>query len=97
VTAIDIDRERAVTLTFDDGLVHTYPLGELRDACPCATCRSRRDQGQPVSAAGHPRLADANLVGAWGISFRWDDGHDTGIFPWDALHRWALDAPPERA
>jgi DUF971 family protein len=90
VTAIDIDRERCVTVTFDDGLVHTFPLPALRDACPCAACRARRDRGEPVVTNGSDaRLADADLVGAWGISFRWVDGHDTGIYPWDSLHRWA--------
>ncbi len=93
VTAIDIDREHAVTLTFDDGLVHTFALGELREACPCASCRSRRDRGEPVRPAGSDaRLADADLVGAWGISFTWVDGHATGIYPWDSLHRWAREA-----
>jgi DUF971 family protein len=92
VTAIDIDRERCVTLTFDDGLVHTFPLAALRDACPCAACRAR---GEAVVAEGSgARLADADLVGAWGISFRWADGHDTGIYPWDSLHRWAREVEP---
>jgi DUF971 family protein len=93
VMAIDIDRERAVTLTFDDGLVHSFPLTDLRQACPCASCRSRRDRGEQVGAsADDARLADADLVGAWGISFTWADGHSTGIYPWDSLHRWACEA-----
>jgi DUF971 family protein len=93
VTTIDIDRERTVTLAFDDGLVHTFALADLREACPCATCRARRDSGRPVAVEpGAGRLLDAELVGAWGISFRWSDGHDTGIYPWDSLHRWARDA-----
>jgi DUF971 family protein len=106
VTDIEIDRERSVTVRFDDGVVHTFDLASIRAACPCAACRARRDRGTDlVSAGDSPTLADAELVGAWGISFRWADGHDTGIYPWDALHRWAtgeesgipVDAPPDEA
>ena len=34
------------------------------------------------------RVGLTELVGAWGISFTWNDGHATGIYPWDALRRW---------
>ena len=33
-------------------------------------------------------IADAELVGAWGLSIEWHDGHNTGIFPWTSLRRW---------
>jgi DUF971 family protein len=33
-------------------------------------------------------IEDAELVGAWGMSIRWSDGHSTGIYSWDALRRW---------
>jgi len=31
------------------------------------------------------RIADAKLVGAWGIGFTWNDGHSTGIYSWELL------------
>jgi DUF971 family protein len=94
VTAVDIDVDRAhaVTITFDDGAVCRYELVELRQACPCATCRNLRDNGQeswPRPGSAEPlAIEDAELVGAWGISFTWNDGHNTGIYPWDALRSW---------
>ena len=33
-------------------------------------------------------IVDAELVGAWGLSMRWSDGHDTGIYSWAALRDW---------
>jgi DUF971 family protein len=92
VKAIDIERHRSVTVTFDDGHVCVFALDELRRVCPCATCRSWRDQGQ----ASWPRpgspdtlsVEGADLVGAWGLSITWNDGHSTGIYPWDSLRRW---------
>jgi DUF971 family protein len=92
VTDIQVERERAVTLTFDDGAVCELPIVELRLACPCATCRSYRDREEPAwPRPGAPTslaITDAELVGAWGISFTWSDGHATGIYPWEALRAW---------
>jgi len=90
VSAIDIDRHRAVTITFDDGRVHAFTLDELRSNCPCATCRAARDAGRdPAPGSATIEIADASLVGAWGISFSWSDGHATGIYPWESLSVWA--------
>jgi len=92
VTDIDIDRERSVRLTFDDGHGCQFDLESLRRACPCATCRSLRDRGEAAwPRSGQPatlRIEDAELVGAWGLSVTWNDGHSTGIYSWDALRRW---------
>jgi len=91
VTDIDIDRTRAMTLTYDDGRACTFELEQLRQACPCATCRGWRDRGEPSWPRGASTtlsITDAELVGAWGISLVWSDGHSTGIYSWDALRRW---------
>ena len=92
---VDVEREVAVTVTFDDGAVCRYELVDLRRGCPCATCRNLRDSGQTAwPRPGSPEpltIVDAELVGAWGISFTWNDGHATGIYPWDALRTWCDD------
>ena len=92
VTDIDIDRQRSVRLTFDDGFGCELPLDALRQACPCATCRSYRDRGEAAwPRPGQPAtvtIEDAELAGAWGLSIRWSDGHSTGIYSWDALRSW---------
>ena len=98
VTGIEVDRQQAVTITWDDGLAHVFGLEELRRWCPCATCRGLRDAGEaawPRPGAPLPlAITEAELVGAWGMSFTWNDGHATGIYPWDALRVWADgDAP----
>ena len=92
VTDIDIDRQRSVRLTFDDGFGCELPLAALRRACPCATCRSHRDRGEPAwprpGQTATVTIEDAELVGAWGLSIRWSDGHSTGIYSWDAVRQW---------
>jgi DUF971 family protein len=94
IVDVVIDRDRGVLeMTFDDGLVCSLALEQVRRWCPCAACRGRRDQGgeawEPRQDAAPLAVSDAELAGAWGLSIRWNDGHDTGIYPWASLRRWA--------
>lgn len=93
VVDVRVERTEAVTVTYDDDAAFRFGLAELRSICPCATCRSVRDQGgdpwpDPDRAL---TIVDAELVGAWGMSFTWSDGHSTGIYPWDVLRRYAAE------
>ena len=101
VVDISIDRQRSLTVTFDDEVTVSFLLTDLRQACPCAGCRGARERGQepwtPRLDQPPPTIADASLVGAWGLSVRWDDGHDAGIYSWDLLHQWAERPAPNGA
>lgn len=92
VVDITVEKERAVTLVFADGHSCEFALDELRRACPCAGCRNDREAGRvawPKSSSPLPlTVIDAELTGAWGIRFTWNDQHGTGIYPWDLLRRW---------
>ena len=89
---ISIERDRAVTVTFADDTVCEVPVATLRALCPCAGCRGWRERGEIAwPRPGLPAtisVADAELNGAWGLSIRWSDGHDTGIYAWTILRRW---------
>ena len=89
---IDVVRDECVTITFADGYVARFDLVPLRVGCPCATCRAQRERGEAVwPRAGSPeplRVEDARLHGAWGLAITWNDGHATGIFPFELLRRW---------
>jgi len=86
---IDVDRDDGVTLTWADDTTSEFGLEELRQHCPCAACRTRRDRGLPVwplpTTTQPLRILDAKLVGAWGIGITWNDGHSTGIYSWELL------------
>jgi DUF971 family protein len=86
---IDVQRNAGLTLTWDDGQTSHFDLEELRRHCPCADCRTRRDTNRPVwpvSPDALPlRIIDAELVGAYGMSITWNDGHTTGIYSWPLL------------
>ncbi|HLM64922.1 MAG TPA: DUF971 domain-containing protein [Acidimicrobiales bacterium] len=90
--AIDVRRDEGVTITFLDGEVAAFDLVTLRKGCPCATCRGLRDRGEQAwPRPGSPaelRIDHADFHGAWGLVFEWNDGHGTGIYPFESLRRW---------
>jgi DUF971 family protein len=89
---IVVGRDDALCVTFADGQQCRFPVGALRAACPCAACRGRRERdGAEWTSPGafdEISIVDAELVGAWGLSVRWSDGHDTGIYAWARLRHW---------
>lgn len=88
-----VKRDEGLTIRFADDVVAEFNLMELRLNCPCATCRSLRDRGEaswPRPGSPMPlRINDAELHGAWGINLVWNDGHATGIFPFESLRLWS--------
>ena len=93
LVGLDVERESGVTARFADGHVATFTVGELRMACPCATCRDLRDRGKaPWPLPNGPTtlaISDARFHGAWGVNITWNDGHSTGIYPFETLRRWS--------
>ena len=91
-TGVEIDVHRK------DGHLSEYTFPFLRDACPCAMCNDEREKtgrrpGDPVKpapgelpmfkAAAKPTSADP--VGKYAIKFKWNDGHELGIYSWNWL------------
>lgn len=95
VVDITVERTEKVTVVFADGRSCAFDLDDLRSNCPCAACRNIRDGGGvPWPAGRAATITDAALVGAWGLSITWSDGHTTGIYPWEALRRWCEGGGP---
>jgi ATP-binding protein involved in chromosome partitioning len=97
--SVDLDRTSGLTVRWADGTETGFGLEELRVNCPCAECRGRREQGHPAwPGPGAPQPLEATgaeLVGAWGISLRWNDRHETGIYAWGLLRHWSDDPAKE--
>ena len=82
--------ERELLLLWTDNRRFLIPFKELRFHCPCAACidehtgaRILRSENIPENI--HP--LDWKWVGNYAIQFRWSDGHTTGIYAFDYLHR----------
>jgi DUF971 family protein len=85
-----LDPQR-LAIEWSDGQRRVYRVRELRDHCPCATCREKRSQPRPML----PVLAPGEIqplgvqgmkpVGSYAYSIVFSDGHDSGIFTFELL------------
>jgi DUF971 family protein len=89
-----------VEIEWRDGHKSEWNFRWLRDACPCATCHEEREHsgrkpGEPKPKAqallqmyeAPPRPVEATPVGKYALRFKWNDGHEAGIYSWDYLRR----------
>jgi DUF971 family protein len=75
-------------IAWSDGGTREYSVRELRDGCPCATCREKR--AHPAAPTLLPVLSAAEMqpisirgmtpVGNYAYAISFSDGHDTGIY-----------------
>jgi len=89
-----------VEIDWKDGHRSAWDFKWLRDACPCATCHEAREaEGRKP---GEPKREPAQLlpmfkpaarpqtvtpVGKYAVRFKWEDGHESGIYSWEYLRR----------
>ncbi|MBP6789566.1 MAG: DUF971 domain-containing protein [Candidatus Promineofilum sp.] len=94
------DRARRVlTITWGDGRDAYYSFAGLRAVCPCVLCQGgHANMGKPADKLLLRRAQNEDLnleavtpVGSYAVQFRWNDGHDSGIYTWDYLYEAGLD------
>jgi len=89
-----------VEIDWKDGHKSVWNFAWLRWACPCATCNEERQHtgraiGVPKPKPGGllvmyeapPRPVEVAPVGKYAIKFKWNDGHESGIYSWEYLRR----------
>jgi DUF971 family protein len=99
-----IDSSR-LRIDWSDRSAREYAVRELRDACPCATCREKRSNPQPpsllpvLSAAEAQPLAIRGMkpVGNYAYAISFSDGHDTGIYTIEYLRELGDQIGPDSA
>lgn len=90
-TALRLDENARLVIDWDDGESRLYRPVELRDQCPCATCREKRKQPPaelPILAPGEAaplQIVTMQPMGAYAYAIQFSDGHNTGIFTFDLL------------
>jgi DUF971 family protein len=90
---LELTDEGCLQIAWSDDETRQYSVRELRDICPCATCREKR--GKPQSLSLLPVLSPEEIeplkitgmkpVGNYAYSIQFTDGHDTGIYTLDLL------------
>ncbi len=92
---LELDKQRGLTITWQDGAQSFYPVAYLRRMSPSADARELRKQmaanpltvlpstaspdGAPLTATG------IDMVGRYAVRITFSDGHDTGLYSWDYL------------
>ena len=88
-TEIRADRaERCLFVTFDDGSRCALPAELLRVESPSAEVQGHGPHDRrTVPGKRHVGFRGVEPVGHYAVRILFDDGHDTGIFSWEYLHR----------
>lgn len=85
----DADASR-LEIVWGDGHVSLYEPRYLRLSCRCAACRDEFT-GRPLiderAIPGDVHPVGIDYVGRYALRFRWSDGHETGIHPFELLRR----------
>ncbi len=88
-TALTVhQKSRVLDIAFDDGSSFSLPFELLRVYSPSAEVRGH-GQGQEVLQLGKREVGITGVepVGNYAIQPTFSDGHNTGLFSWDYLHK----------
>ena len=87
-TTLSLTPEATLQISWSDGSLREYGFQELRDHCPCASCRElQRNPPEPSPLAilspeeAQPlTIKSMDPVGNYAYCIAFSDGHDTGIY-----------------
>lgn len=98
---IAISKSKGIKIDWKGGHHSDYPLGYLRDECPCASCTGAHGT-EPLKTNYAAEAASTELfpmykptlkmlsveeVGGYAIKISWSDGHNTGIYSFDHFRK----------
>lgn len=98
--SIHRDQDGSIVIQWSDETTTRRTASQLRNACPCATCREKKrgesaKQGDATRPIGLPILSKAEAqplrvdhmspVGSYAYQISFSDGHSSGIYPFALL------------
>lgn len=89
-----------LAITWDDGWRTLVGLKYLREECPCAGCVdewSGKRTLNPASIRDDIKPLKMDPVGRYALQITWNDGHSSGIYSWELLHKLILAKPKDAA
>jgi len=91
---LDLKRDEKLEIQWKDGVVSVYSISLLRSRCPCAECKTVRQDKQgkkpllqilPGNYANPLSALSAELVGNYALKIEWSDSHGSGIYSFEYL------------
>lgn len=78
---------KVLRISFDDGARFEIPFELLRVESPSAENKGHGpNPPPPPTGKANVSVVSADPVGRYAVRIRFDDGHDTGLYPWDLLY-----------
>jgi len=102
-TELKLSEDGRLKIAWSDGQVRLFTIRQLRDHCPCATCREKRDAPSPppgqlnvisMAEAQPLRITGMKPVGNYAYGIDFSDGHNTGIYTLELLRELGEEALP---
>lgn len=96
---IAISKSKGIEIDWTDGHHSSYPLGYLRDECPCATCTGAHGNEPQKTTYSQPaaspfpmyqpklKMLDVEEVGSYAFRISWSDGHSSGIYSYEHMRK----------
>ncbi len=87
---VNTQDEKVTIINWEDGKISRYPNRYLRSMCPCAQCVNETTGERMISIESidpQVRLVSVSPVGRYALHFQWSDGHGTGLYSFDTLHK----------
>ena len=80
--------KRSLLVTFDNGDLSDLPAELLRVESPSAEVQGH-GPGQKIIVTGKQNVTITEIqpVGHYAVRLVFDDGHNTGLYTWDYLHK----------
>lgn len=90
------EKDGSLEIVWKDGNISTFDAFSLRTKCPCASCvdeNTGKRTLDPASISLNIRIKEAKMVGRYGLSLNFSDGHGTGIYKFKNLKEESAEAP----
>jgi len=85
-------RDKTLTIDFDSGESFVLPAEYLRVMTGSALDRGHGvGDRPPVAGKQGVAISAITPIGRYAVRIAFDDGHDTGLYSWDALHELGSD------
>jgi DUF971 family protein len=88
--------DQVLELTWEDGRVTRLPYRYLRGECPCAACQDEWTGKRildPSSIREDLKIEGMEPIGNYAVRLGWNDGHSSGLYTWETLHRLTAQCP----
>src|SRR5438105_3689316 len=92
---LNLKKDEKLEIDWQDGHHCVYSISYLRTMCPCAMCKTVREEGMskpktrlailPGNFAEPLKAMAAELVGNYALRIEWSDQHSSGIYSFEYL------------